>query len=981
MAPTDVGRASAAWAVGAHAVVWAHTVLGASAFVAALAVCVCLHYRRVVKNHVAAWPDEFWPSVSATVGDWFPERNVFQILIAATSGPRFLLVGLCALAAALQHRPRRAAALLVVGAARTLACGGWVYITSTDHALVHDVAMGLYLGLTPVWMVLCAASLAPGPQSPHAAAHRTAQRVRAVAAAAFYACTPCMVYLYLQHRRHRVPGAYSRYALFEWGLVVFDLAYDAASAWDVRRFTIRVEYADTQPVATPAEARAHSEAVREPSLLFWVATQVYLAFTAWSCVTCLLSLIFYFSVSNMGAEGHELLVLAPVAGLLVANVPPVRGWVAARRDGAVAVGPRAPRATAALWAASGATVASYAVASPLVRLVTAAACVALVAVQSALEWAAAWEAGRLDEACAVWLTGWVALQVARYANHANSPLWPFLDATNGGQHVPALVLGGVCLVPLLVGGSGARLPAAHVRRRAGPGGRARAALGAVAFGTWLSVLQTLLSDAGTPIAWGWTGYPVRGPMGVPHGVLVIAAFAAGVLAALRAPALGLCRGVWAAYAAGCAALYLLDDWAGFAGALAVAATVPTMALPLLQSALTHDPLVALLGAWAVAVAQWFFGVLTVAYAFLPGAWVMREHTGALLAVQGALLLAGLHAARTPEVVTRLGVAASTRRHSFRRALYVVLGALVGVACVVPAVRRVPAHRIVPYHAADRVLTAGIWTVHFGFDQSMRDNTRRMAGLFRELELDVVGLLETDLHRPAFANRDLTQYLAEELGMYADLGPSPKKHTWGAVLLSKFPILESTHHLLPSPHGELAPAIHAVLDVFGVATHVIVSHNGQQEDALDRELQTTALAEILAATYPAPAIFLGYLVTLPHMPRPSPYGILFGEGRLLDVNKRDLDRWCQYLGFRGLERVAYARVSRYTVTDTELQTFKLRVPLTPLPGDRDVLPRKLPYAERPVAAWTYPGSLIRPHARLNETHRYGPEPYPTYFAPP
>ena len=332
MAPTDVGRASAAWAVGAHAVVWAHTVLGASAFVAALAVCVCLHYRRVVKNHVAAWPDEFWPSVSATVGDWFPERNVFQILIAATSGPRFLLVGLCALAAALQHRPRRAAALLVVGAARTLACGGWVYITSTDHALVHDVAMGLYLGLTPVWMVLCAASLAPGPQSPHAAAHRTAQRVRAVAAAAFYACTPCMVYLYLQHRRHRVPGAYSRYALFEWGLVVFDLAYDAASAWDVRRFTIRVEYADTQPVATPAEARAHSEAVREPSLLFWVATQVYLAFTAWSCVTCLLSLIFYFSVSNMGAEGHELLVLAPVAGLLVANVPPVRGWVAARRD-------------------------------------------------------------------------------------------------------------------------------------------------------------------------------------------------------------------------------------------------------------------------------------------------------------------------------------------------------------------------------------------------------------------------------------------------------------------------------------------------------------------------------------------------------------------------------------------------------------------------------------------------------------------------
>ena len=43
---------------------------------------------------------------------------------------------------------------------------------------------------------------------------------------------------------------------------------------------------------------------------------------------------------------------------------------------------------------------------------------------------------------------------------------------------------------------------------------------------------------------------------------------------------------------------------------------------------------------------------------------------------------------------------------------------------------------------------------------------------------------------------------------------------------QFPILKSTHHLLPSPHGELAPAIHAVLDVFGTPVNVVVVHNGQ-----------------------------------------------------------------------------------------------------------------------------------------------------------
>lgn len=60
----------------------------------------------------------------------------------------------------------------------------------------------------------------------------------------------------------------------------------------------------------------------------------------------------------------------------------------------------------------------------------------------------------------------------------------------------------------------------------------------------------------------------------------------------------------------------------------------------------------------------------------------------------------------------------------------------------------------------------------------------------------------------------------------DIGPGPNAHTWGAVLLSKFRIISTKHHLLPSPHGELAPAIEAVLDIYGTEVLVLVSHNGQ-----------------------------------------------------------------------------------------------------------------------------------------------------------
>lgn len=183
---------------------------------------------------------------------------------------------------------------------------------------------------------------------------------------------------------------------------------------------------------------------------------------------------------------------------------------------------------------------------------------------------------------------------------------------------------------------------------------------------------------------------------------------------------------------------------------------------------------------------------------------------------------------------------------------------------------------------------------------------------------------------------------------------------------KFPIVNTTHHLLPSPNGELAPAIHAVLDIYGVQTHVVVSHNGQEEDALDRELQTTELAGILREAYPHPAVFLGYVVTDPHAPRPNPYEILFTDGRILDVEPHDMDRWCQYIGFRGVERVAYARVSRFDVTDTEMQTAKFRMPPPegpPIDPDHDVLPFKSIVEPSGKTAWIYPRKFIDPPAKV------------------
>lgn len=47
-----------------------------------------LHYHKIVKNEFYGYPQEWFPSVSATIGDRYPERSFFQFFIAMTSGAR-----------------------------------------------------------------------------------------------------------------------------------------------------------------------------------------------------------------------------------------------------------------------------------------------------------------------------------------------------------------------------------------------------------------------------------------------------------------------------------------------------------------------------------------------------------------------------------------------------------------------------------------------------------------------------------------------------------------------------------------------------------------------------------------------------------------------------------------------------------------------------------------------------------------------------
>jgi len=145
-----------------------------------------------------------------------------------------------------------------------------------------------------------------------------------------------------------------------------------------------------------------------------------------------------------------------------------------------------------------------------------------------------------------------------------------------------------------------------------------------------------------------------------------------------------------------------------------------------------------------------------------------------------------------------------------------------------------------------------------------------------------------------------------------------------MLLSRFPILRSRHHLLPSPKGELAPAISAILNVSGTEIGFIITHFGNDVDDEDRKLQAQTIAQITSEFYKnyIPTVFLGYVTSRPHS---RDYFTLLDNGLMKDIDETDPDRFCEYIFYNRLNRLGYARISHGGLSDTEVQAAKFKIP--------------------------------------------------------
>ncbi|KAK0290635.1 Protein cwh43 [Friedmanniomyces endolithicus] len=898
----------------------AHTLCAYAAFLGALFVGLSLHYKKIVENEHFGYPTEWFPSVSSTIGDRYPERSVFQIFIAMTSGPRFALVYLNYL---LTKRPGSSAAKWVagVGVFRTLTCGGWTYVTSTDDHNWHDYFMVSYLVASIPWTLGCLALSPPN--------HLRTVWWRKWLAGGFFATLVPMLYFFLQHKIHRVPGAYTIYALFEWSLVLIDVGFDAVTALDFQSLEIVIK--DVKGLSRGDSKRAQDTfletqkdnpigQVFDPQFrwgeMLDAVADVYIGFIFWSVITSLGLVCWYFPLWHMGLSGYEIAILSSISPFLL-GIPAFRRHIADAMPGSYLL-----NGLAGLLA--------YLVVSPEWRLATVSAgvwtgCLGLVGSL----WRDKNDAAKLEARISAWAIGLIASSIAKFAFWTNNPVWPIMNAENGGWNKT-----GIALFLVAIGRLYLRTPAMaanpssapkHEKPTKGP-----SALASLGFGGLMFALHYLLSDSSTIILWTWSGFPVRGPLAVPHGAWTIATMGLGLMAGLFYPKL---VRTWTAFgigSVGAAVLTYCENWTGYYGGLAITLYVTAVAPILVSNAIKFPPGRTFGLGFLVYNFILLFSIWVVAYAFVPGGPLVRERTDWVMATMMLLLGCGVFSALQNGTGSTPGVEMDSKRTFYpppnpaakrQRSYYIYILLSLQLLSASIAYLRFPPYNYQPYHPDSKVITAGIWTVHFSIDNDMWSSERRMESLIRESELDLIGLLESDNQRIIMGMRDTTQYLAEELGMWVDQGPGPDKNTWGCALLSKFPIVNSTHHLTPSPAGELAPAIHAVIDAYGELVDVYVFHSGQEEDVEDRKQQSEYMSNLMGQSS-RPAILLSYLVMEPGK---GNYNTWVSEkSGMRDIDPSDWDRWCEYILYKNLRRSGYARLSRGTVTDTELQVGRFVV---------------------------------------------------------
>jgi endonuclease/exonuclease/phosphatase family metal-dependent hydrolase len=220
----------------------------------------------------------------------------------------------------------------------------------------------------------------------------------------------------------------------------------------------------------------------------------------------------------------------------------------------------------------------------------------------------------------------------------------------------------------------------------------------------------------------------------------------------------------------------------------------------------------------------------------------------------------------------------------------------------------------------RIITYNIQS-GLGID-SIRD-VDRVGSLVTSLDANLAGLQEVESGSPRSRFQNQPRRLGDVTGMYWAFGHGFQRGPWrfGNLILSRFPIISSTRHALPStgePRSVLAARVECTLigsARTGQTLNVLCTHLGL--DRAERVEQVREIRRILDGL-DGPAILMG---DFNDTPGSSPLAELTGAGDLKDISSPDFTFPAptptvkiDYIFVRGLEDGGSSRVINSPFSD-------------------------------------------------------------------
>lgn len=422
----------------------------------------------------------------------------------------------------------------------------------------------------------------------------------------------------------------------------------------------------------------------------------------WSTLSSLPQCIWYYPLWNMGFSGAEVFILSSASPVLMSSTR-FRRMVTVKLPFIYL-----------LWLSG--ILASY-MSAPAARLI----CSSISVAAGSLAWTVPLIQERQDSThlhtrILAWLQGLILTSVIKYNNLTILPTW---STVHPGSFLASTLY--PCIVPAAIIATYPSHSKILLQETPVQSQTSVFQIG-LGLGAALYVLHALLLDSSTMIIWAWDGYPVTGPTPAKHSILTILAMLFGLClntSTVAARSLMSCWG-FAVACIGCASLTFHTGWAAYLGGLSLAIYVVAI-----------TPVLVLAAAVSGSFASFAIGftcydmfvcvqVFVTAYAFVSGGYLLRERTDGVMAV--AIFFLALSVSSL-EQMPLLRVDYDLQQ-AFRSSTFGWLGLL----CVTSMafLNRPVVHEIVPYHPEERLITAGVWTVHFSLDNNMWSSERSQA---------------------------------------------------------------------------------------------------------------------------------------------------------------------------------------------------------------------------------------------------------------